>query len=66
MRKLIALITLIVVLALPATAAPTRNGGDRTPRERDNPIVRIYKAAKRLLTPVAQEEELPVPPLPGR
>ncbi len=61
MRKLIAVTTLTVILALPAAAAPTRNG-DRTPRDRDNPIVRIYKAVKRLLTPSTLE--LPLPPLP--
>jgi len=60
MRKLIAIATLTVALALPAAAAPTN--GDRTPRDRDNPIVRIYKAVKRLLTPSVQE--LPAPPVP--
>jgi hypothetical protein len=61
MRKLIAIATLTIILASPATAAPTRNG-DRTPRDRDNPIVRIYKAVVRLLTPSVQE--LPAPPVP--
>ena len=61
MRKLIAIATLTIILSIPATAAPTRNG-DRTPRDHDNPIVRIYKAVVRLLTPSVQE--LPAPPVP--
>ncbi|HUR82753.1 MAG TPA: hypothetical protein VM733_18480 [Thermoanaerobaculia bacterium] len=62
MRKLIAATTLTAILAAgSATAAPARNTErERTPRDRENPIVRIYNAVKRLIT----VNELPLPPLP--
>lgn len=62
MRKLIAATTLTAILAAgSATAAPARTTErERTPRDRENPIVRIYNAVKRLIT----VNELPLPPLP--
>ncbi|HVE71981.1 MAG TPA: hypothetical protein VNI54_11475 [Thermoanaerobaculia bacterium] len=60
MRKLIAATTLTFVLAGTAAALPRER--ERTPRERDNPIVRILKIVKRVFTP--STNELPVPPLP--
>lgn len=57
MRKLIAAATLSLVLAGTAGAADVR-----TPRDRDTPIVRVFKAIKRLLTPSVQN--WPTVPLP--
>jgi hypothetical protein len=50
MRKLVIATTLTVVLAGTASASDIRFQ-DRGPRDRDTPIVRVYKAIKRLLTP---------------
>ena len=60
MRKLIAAITLTLILAGSTARAAEPRGRERTPRDRDNPIVRMIKIVKRVLT----TSELPVPPLP--
>jgi hypothetical protein len=60
MRKLIAATTLTIVLAGSIAAAPRER--ERTPRGKENPVVRVLKLIKRTLTP--STNELPVPPLP--
>jgi hypothetical protein len=57
MRKLVAAVTLSLVLAGTASAAEPRG-----PRDRETPIVRVFKAIKRLLNPSAQN--WPTVPIP--
>ena len=62
MRKIIAVTTLTLVLAGTANAADTRNRDRSNPRDRDTPIVRVYKAIKRFFTPATQN--WPTTPVP--
>jgi hypothetical protein len=62
MRKLMIAATLTLVLAGTASASNDGRFGDRSPRDRDNPIVRIIKTIKRLLTPA--NNDLPSQPVP--
>ena len=57
MRKLIAATTLTLILAGPTAQAAQPRG-----RDRENPIVRMLKIVKRVLTP--STNEIPTPPLP--
>ena len=61
MRKFVIATTLAIVLAGSASAANPR-AHDRNPRERDTPIVRVYKMIKRLFTPATQN--WPTQPVP--
>jgi hypothetical protein len=61
MRKLIVATAITVVLAGSASAADVRFN-DRGSRERENPIVRIFKLIKRTFTPATNN--WPTVPIP--
>jgi hypothetical protein len=61
MRKLFVAATLTVVLAASADAANTRQQ-DRGRREKDNPIVRMFRIVVRTLSPAPQTTPtIPIP-----
>jgi hypothetical protein len=61
MRKLIIATAVTVLLAGSASASEARFN-DRGPRERENPIVRIFKLIKRTFTPATNN--WPTVPIP--